>query len=43
LKLQITLIAIPADIDEGDYHFMVRLTDKSGWQQIAAKSVKIIP
>jgi hypothetical protein len=34
-------IAIPTDIDEGDYHFMVRLTDKSGWQQIAAKSIKI--
>ena len=35
-------IPIPADIDAGDYHFMVRLTDKSGWQQLAAVSVKII-
>ncbi|MDR2475145.1 MAG: DUF4625 domain-containing protein [Bacteroidales bacterium] len=34
-------IAVPADIDAGDYHFMVRLTDKSGWQQLAAVSVKI--
>jgi hypothetical protein len=34
-------IPIPADIDKGDYHFMVRLTDKSGWQQLAAVSVKI--
>jgi hypothetical protein len=34
-------IPIPADIDEGDYHFMVRLTDRSGWQQLAAKSIKI--
>ncbi|MDR1739039.1 MAG: DUF4625 domain-containing protein [Candidatus Symbiothrix sp.] len=34
-------IAVPADIDEGDYHFMVRLTDKSGWQQIASKSIKV--
>ncbi|MDR1809692.1 MAG: DUF4625 domain-containing protein [Prevotella sp.] len=36
-------IAVPADIDTGDYHFMVRLTDKSGWQQLAAVSVKIDP
>lgn len=34
-------IPIPTDIDEGDYHFMVRLTDKSGWQQLKAISVKI--
>jgi hypothetical protein len=34
-------IAIPANIDAGDYHFMVRLTDKSGWQQLIAVSVKI--
>jgi hypothetical protein len=34
-------IIVPADIDAGDYHFMVRLTDKSGWQQLAAVSVKI--
>jgi hypothetical protein len=36
-------ITVPADIDTGDYHFMVRLTDKSGWQQLAAVSVKIKP
>ncbi|MDR0612517.1 MAG: DUF4625 domain-containing protein [Dysgonamonadaceae bacterium] len=24
---------VPADIAAGDYHFMVRLTDKSAWQQ----------
>jgi hypothetical protein len=34
-------IVVPADVDTGDYHFMVRLTDKSGWQQLAAVSVKI--
>ncbi|MDR0560222.1 MAG: DUF4625 domain-containing protein [Prevotellaceae bacterium] len=34
-------ITVPADIDAGDYHFMVRLTDRSGWQQLAAASVKI--
>lgn len=34
-------IAIPADIDAGDYHFMVRLTDRAGWQQLYAVAVKI--
>ena len=34
-------IAIPADIDPGDYHFMVRLTDKEGWQTIKRLSIKI--
>lgn len=34
-------IPIPADIDEGDYHFMIRLTDKSGWQQLRSWSIKI--
>ena len=35
-------ILIPADVDPGDYHFMIRLTDKAGWQQLKAASVKII-
>lgn len=34
-------ITIPKDIDTGDYHFMVRVTDKAGWQQIKAVSIKI--
>ncbi|MDR0699168.1 MAG: DUF4625 domain-containing protein [Tannerella sp.] len=34
-------ITIPADVDTGDYHFMVRLTDRAGWQQLVAVSVKI--
>ena len=34
-------IAIPADIDPGDYHFMIRLTDRAGWQQLRAVSIKI--
>ena len=34
-------IAIPADIDPGDYHFMVRLTDRAGWQQLHAMAIKI--
>ena len=35
-------IAIPADIDAGDYHFMVRLTDRAGWQQLHAVAIKIV-
>ena len=35
-------IAIPTDIDPGDYHFMIRLTDHAGWQQIHAVAIKII-
>ena len=35
-------ITIPYDIDTGDYHFMIRLTDKAGWQQLKAVSIKII-
>lgn len=34
-------ISIPKDIDSGDYHFMIRLTDQSGWQQLKAISLKI--
>lgn len=34
-------ITIPADIDTGDYHFMVRVTDKAGWQELKAVSIKI--
>lgn len=35
-------IPIPTDIDPGDYHFMVRVTDASGWQQLKAISIKIL-
>jgi len=34
-------ITIPTDIDPGDYHFMIRLTDKEGWQTIKGLSIKI--
>lgn len=34
-------IPIPADIDTGDYHFMIRLTDRAGWQELKAMSIKI--
>lgn len=35
-------IAIPADADEGDYHFMIRVVDKNGWQGMVGLSVKIL-
>jgi len=34
-------ISIPADVDAGDYHFMIRLTDREGWQTIRGISIKI--
>ncbi len=33
-------INIPNDVDTGDYHFMVRLTDASGWQTFKGISIK---
>ena len=35
-------ITVPADIDPGDYHFLIRLTDKAGWQTIKGLSIKIL-
>ena len=35
-------IQIPNDIAPGDYHFMIRLTDRAGWQQLHAVAIKII-
>jgi hypothetical protein len=34
-------INVPSDVDTGDYHFMVRLTDKSGWQTFKGISMKV--
>jgi len=34
-------IEVPADIDPGDYHFMIRVTDKEGWQTMKGLSIKI--
>lgn len=34
-------IDIPETIAEGDYHFMIRVTDKAGWQEIKAVSLEI--
>ncbi len=34
-------ITIPDNVDVGDYHFMIRLTDKEGWQTVKGLSFKI--
>jgi len=34
-------ITVPADVDAGDYHFLIRLTDKTGWQTLKGISIKI--
>lgn len=34
-------IDVPANVDAGDYHFLIRLTDKSGWQTIKGLSIKV--
>jgi len=40
---EITLnISFPAGIDTGDYHLMIRLTDREGWQSIKGLSIKLI-
>ena len=36
-------IDIPADIEPGDYHFMIQLTDKQGWATMKGISFKITP
>jgi hypothetical protein len=35
-------IFIPADVDPGDYHFMIRLTDRAGWQSLYGLSIKVL-
>ncbi len=35
-------IPIPEDIDSGDYHFMLRVTDRAGWQQLHSVAIKIV-
>lgn len=34
-------IDIPAGVDIGDYHFMIRVTDAAGWQTFEGISLKI--
>ena len=35
-------IQIPNDINPGDYHFMIRLTDRAGWQQLHAVAIRVL-
>lgn len=35
-------LQIPANATPGDYHFMIRLTDHAGWQQLKAVAIKIL-
>lgn len=35
-------ITVPDDIDPGDYHFQIRLTDHEGWQALTGLSIKIL-
>lgn len=34
-------IEVPVDVDPGDYHFMIRVTDREGWQTMKGLSIKI--
>ncbi len=34
-------VTVPSDVDAGDYHFLIRLTDKTGWQTLKGLSIKI--
>lgn len=34
-------VDVPADVDPGDYHFVIRLTDQEGWQTIKGLSIKV--
>ena len=34
-------IPVPTDVDPGEYHFMIRLTDRSGWQQLKSVSIRV--
>jgi hypothetical protein len=40
--MQTGTIDIPEGVDSGDYHLMVRLTDRTGWQAIRGVSIKVI-
>ncbi|MBR3648580.1 MAG: DUF4625 domain-containing protein [Paludibacteraceae bacterium] len=35
-------IPVPADVLPGDYHFMLRLTDRAGWQSIKSVPIHVI-
>lgn len=35
-------IIVPEDIDTGDYHFMIQLTDAQGWATMRGISIKVV-
>lgn len=35
-------VIVPADVDTGDYHFMIRLTDAEGWQTLRGFGIKVL-
>lgn len=35
-------IPIPAAVAPGDYHFMIRLTDRAGWQQLRSVAIRVL-
>ncbi|TJZ53740.1 DUF4625 domain-containing protein [Sphingobacterium olei] len=35
-------IDVPADVDPGDYHFMIMVTDEEGWSAMRGLSIKIV-
>ncbi len=34
-------ITVPDDVDPGDYHFMVKVTDAEGWEALKGLSIKL--
>ncbi len=34
-------IVVPQDVDCGDYHFMIRLTDRAGWQELRSVAIDV--
>jgi hypothetical protein len=37
-----TIIEIPATVDTGDYHFMIQVTDKTGWSSTVGLGFKLV-
>ena len=35
-------IDVPDNVDPGDYHFMVKVTDAEGWQALKGLSIKVL-
>lgn len=35
-------IEVPAAVDVGDYHLMIRVTDKAGWESLKGLSIQIV-